>query len=391
MKQIDRSLIDTALSMSPEPFLRHSYGNDVHVSRSGHSISVEKVLRADKKSDGKWVSCTWIGDGIGDNIKLMNFISGLGFIQAVEELTGQCPFSDEPVRVPVMRRRRSSDFGINNRKEMSLPKFITDNRDGQDYLMSRGISQETIDKCEANGILGYTDIGVCFLGRNEFGTIKYIAHRYYEEQPVPDKPGKTRNKKDEYGSSKAYCFSIEPTEKDKPYHAFIVEGAINAMALADINSGIENDAVKNAVILTTGSVASKEWLSRDSVKNYLRNAVSVIMIGENEDAGTRHTKEEKQTLTDSARHKVIELIKEVTGIDDVKLIYPPKGFGDIADYHLAVTKKNEEKVMEQRIQKLYQTPAPALENTSNVNLRRVIVPRPDYMKNRKRQVLGIEP
>lgn len=383
-KTLDRSIVDTALCMSPEPFLRHYYGGDVKVTAGGRSISVRKVLRADKKTDGKWVSCTWVGEGIGDNIKLMNFLNGAGFVQAVEELTGQCPFSDNPVRVPTMKRR-TSYFDMADRMSLNIPQFITDSTEGHQYLESRGLSPEIIMRCEENKTLAYTADGVCFLGRNSFDTLKYIAHRYYKEQPVPDSPGETRNKKDEFGSSKIYCFSIPPKDEAAPFHVFIVEGAINAMAQADFNSESDDPAIQNAAIFTTGGVASRMWLSRQSTQDALKKAVSVTMIGENEGPGETKTREEKQQETDRSRHAVLEYIEEKTGVTP-RLIYPPEGCGDVADHRLAVVSERKCQLEKLREAELHQTKAPGLEvkeASPSAVVRRRIVVRPQNIQYRR--------
>ena len=376
-RQIDRSIVDQAKSTSPVMVLRHYYGGDVKETSGGRSISVKKVLRADKKPNGQWVSCQWHGEGIGDNIQLMQYCGALGFEDAVMVLTGQAPYMDKERvnRVANIRPRRSSQFSADNLalsdKHLSMPKFITDNRAGRDYLIGRGISLDTIRLCEEQKILGYTDDGVCFLGRDVSGTLKYIAHRYYKEMPIPDDPGETRNKKDAYGSQKTYCFNVVPRDSDKPFAAYIVEGGINALAVYDI---CRSRGEENVLIQTTGSVAGDDWMENPITAPLFKKAKTVTMIGEWESEGKRETKEEKQAKTDASRKRVLEQLAEKLGVH-ARLVYPNRNFGDIADFHKA---KGIEAGRIQEVAKIEELEKqPAIERPVRrppVAIRRVVLP-----------------
>ncbi len=334
---LDKRVIDLAREVTPEPFLRSIYGNDVKVTGGGRSISVSKVLRADKnRSSGEWVACDWQGGGIGDNIKLLNYVSGLDFGSAIVSLTGQTPFIDREVEPPPMAvcRRRRQYQGSEPAPSLHVPKFIDDFSQAREYLIGRGITPETIDEARGQGRLRATENSVCFIGTDKYGTLRYVAHRYYEKQPVPDSPGEFRNKKDEVGSSKVHCFWLPPPFPDMPKTGWIVEGGVNALALSDIlsreSSEFHSGGPQNPLILTTGGVAMRDWMANVETSTILRDCVSVTMVGENEHAATPEAAEKKQADTDRLRHVVLDALKERHGIA-ADLVFPPKWAEDTAD------------------------------------------------------------
>lgn len=360
---LDKRVIDLARGTSPEPFLRSIYGNDVKVTGGGRSISVSKVLRADRsRSTGEWVACDWQGGGIGDNIKLLNYVSGLDFGAAIVSLTGQTPFIDREVELPPMSisRRRKQYHDAAPSPTLHVPKFIDDFSKAQEYLLGRGITLETIEYARRLNRLKATDKSVCFIGVNKYNSLKYIAHRYYEPQPVPDDPETFRNKKDEVGSSKVHCLWLPPPFPDRPATGWIVEGGVNALALADIlardKSPFHSGGPQNPLILTTGGVAMRDWMNNVQTSEMLKRCTSVTMVGENEYAETEEKAEKKQNDTNRLRGIVLEALKERLGID-AALVFPPPGAEDTADMQKnymdalrqAKAKVKEEKIINARI------------------------------------------
>lgn len=320
------AIIEDAYRASPEPFLRSFYGNELKMSPSGRSLAVKGVLRADYKN-GRWVACDWSGGGIGGSVNIIRHVYNVGFKDAVELLTGQS-FSD-PVRAHPApqkpRLRRKTEAGPP--QILRVPDFVADKTEGRAYLQSRGVFLETIMRCEHEGSLAYTKNGLCFLGRNEMGAIRYVAHRFYREQEAPD--GSMRTKKDEVNSSKTYTFNIQP--KTERYATYLVEGGINALSLHDLLSRCGEDAF----IVTTGSVSARGWMKNPATLARIAKSTGIVMICENESAGKRATAERKQYETDGLRLKVLNDLRDALGEENalrITLAYPPVGYGDINDY-----------------------------------------------------------
>ncbi len=337
----DKTIVDEARQASPAACLRDIYGNAVTVSAGGRSISVKGVCRSDKKGDA-WVSCNWQGGGIGDNLKLMEHVRGLGFEDAVIALTGKTPILGANVRppppMPINKNPRHNVATV-KMKQIKIPAFIADFSQSRNYLLGRGISPEVIDRAHADGRLLATKDGVCFVGRDEHSAYRYIAHRYYTPQPVPNsKTGETRNKKDEVGSDKRYCFWLPPPQPDRPFSVWVVEGGTNALALADIlaknTSHFHNGGPQNALILTTGGVAMREWMKNPTTNPMIKEAVQanqrLVLVGEWESASTPEKLEKKVQDIADIRKRFLGDFEELFA-RPLEFIMPPKGMGDVAD------------------------------------------------------------
>lgn len=329
-------MIEDAYRASPEPFLRSMYGNELKVNPSGRSLSIKGVLRADYKN-GRWVACDWSGGGIGGSVNIIRHVYNIGFKEAVELLTGQS-FRDLVHDKPAPskpRVRRTTE--MQPPQILKVPEFIADKTQGQAYLQSRGVPLQVIAHCEREGSLAYTKDGLCFLGRDEIGAIRYVAHRFYQEQEAPD--GSMRNKKDELHSSKEYTFNIKP--RSERYATYLVEGGINALSLYDLLSRRGEEAF----IVTTGSVSARGWMKNPATLARIAKSTGIVMICENESPGTRATAERKQYETDGHRLNVLNDLRDALGSDlPITLAYPPDGFGDINDYMAHCAKSDADEV-----------------------------------------------
>ena len=304
-------------------------------------MSIKSVLRADYKN-GRWVACDWMGGGIGGSINIIRHTHNLGFKEAVELLTGQSfhdPVrSSPPTKAPRLRRTTA----LVQPKKIKVPTFLSDKTEGRAYLRSRGVSMEAIRHCEHAGSLAYTNDGVCFIGSDDAGDIRYIAHRFYQEQEAPD--GTMRNKKDELHSSKEYTFSIKP--EGGKYTTYLVEGGINALSLYDLLARKGEDAF----IVTTGSVSARGWMKNPSTLARIAKGGDIVMVCENESKGSRSTAERKQYDTDALRLDVLTDLRDAlkeAGYDQPRTIttaYPPVGFGDVNDYMAHVETMDHDRV-----------------------------------------------
>lgn len=341
IEEIDRGFIEEARRVSPLDFLYNACsGIPIKVSGKGTHISVSKILRADKTASGVWVACNWFGEGIGDNISLVqSLIPGTHFLDAIEMLTGVRPALG--MTAPRFKKRRRSSVSKESiMPKIKIPEWDTNNEKGRAWLRNRGISNQAISIAEKNGGLKYTPNGVAYIGYNDYGSIKYLALRYFVNQIDPE-DGSEFNKKDAYGSLKRYPFCILPEDNHSPYKAYIVEGGTNALAALDFAL----DKGQNVFIMTTGGVAIREWQENKTLMEKLKNAEKVFLIGENETEGTYHTAEEKQKMTNTIRDKIINELKEKDII--AKRINVPEEYEDMADYRLAFIQKNSIPRMEE--------------------------------------------
>lgn len=332
--KIPRDVIDQATRMSPVPFLRQKFGNDVKESRNGQSVSVNHVLRADYRN-GKWIACDWYGSGIGDNINIVRHVTGCNFEEAVMSLVGHIAYPEEniprPMPTPTAHRRRRV-FSAGPR--LTVPHFLTKDKPGYDvgrqYLLGRGIDLKTIIDAENEGAIGYLENAVAFLGRGSAGGILYVALRHFEMQTNKE-TGESYNKRDLAGSQKRFpmLLSMPVNDPSVPADVFIVEGGVNALAM----KMIADKESANAIVFTTGSVGARVWMDNIRIKEILNNAGSITIMGENEKANRRKDAATQQADIDEIRNNVKSEVEEMIGHRiSVTIAYPPKGYEDISDY-----------------------------------------------------------
>lgn len=301
---------------SPEEFLRGHFAN-LEFNRNRNSLRIEGVLRADLKPNGIWIACDWYGGGIGDPISIVRYITGCGFMEAVDELiksVGLAVISKPtPISAPVLTRP-------------NIPWSVSPHH-GRKYLLSRGISKETILLAEERRFLTYVDNAIMFLGRDwDNQEIRLASLRYYKPVIVPPFK-KLTNKRDLSGSCKDFPLLL-PGEKR---FIAIVEGGVNALATRDLF--LENDIARPTVI-ATGGVGILNWLQvNDNLKSIVQKADTIWLIAENEIKSETKTQEWKQKNTDVLREKTIEGIIHLRDGKPPFVIYPPEGAKDIADWH----------------------------------------------------------
>ena len=115
-------------------------------------------------------------------------------------------------------------------KPFVLPKCHSDNNRVIQYLMQRGLSEETIQMCINKGIL-YEDYhhNCCFVGKDENGMPRYATIR-------SSSPYHTFLM-DVKGSDKAYSFQIgTPTSKK----LFLFESAIDLLSYYELSANKQN-------------------------------------------------------------------------------------------------------------------------------------------------------
>jgi hypothetical protein len=144
----------------------------------------------------------WNRGGIGSAsaIDYLVKVQGVVFIEAVREVlsTG---LAHEPVNIPVTRRERV--LPVPERPVFKLPKKSPNNDNLIRYLLTRGISQDIIERCIEGKIL-YESRYLCspacvFVGRDDDDTARFANIRGID----------TGIKRDVAGSDKAYGFHLK--------------------------------------------------------------------------------------------------------------------------------------------------------------------------------------
>lgn len=346
--RLGSSDIQEARRTSPLGFLTSIYGK-VDIARSGNSLSVDKVLRCDKKPDGTWISCTWYSEGIGDNINLVQHVRGGSFAEAVGAITGRVFQNGQGPEMPASagprwgrmasRRRVCADVEMagneppmeRQRLDVSrLPPHADEEKAFRWLTEVRGISPHVVTRVLQGGNVRPTREGVMFLGRDEHNTIRYAAMRYYEKTVMPN--GKMGNKKDWPSSDKAYPFVL----REDDARVVLVEGAVNVLAVSDMM----DRAGTRGTIISTGSVGTRRFLQNPVLSAILTRARRVTLYGENESANSRRTAAEQQAATDRIRLDIALEIAELRNGGVPYLRWPPAGFGDAADYNLTLGERH---------------------------------------------------
>lgn len=319
-RELDPGAIEAAHRASPEAFLRRRYGREVQLDRSGRSIRIPKVLRADRNPDGSWIACDWHGGGIGDSIAVVRWATGCGFVQALEELVGDPTKPLPPAPPPPPQPPK---------KPPRLPR-LDGVDEGRAYLLGRGISQRTIRAAELARAVHYVRGAVVFLGRDHGShgaPVRLAALRYLEPIPVPDDEPMT--KRDLAGSDKDYPVLLP----GDPARVVVVEGGVNALAVQDICLYRSEEP---PTVIATGGVGVRSWIVANShVRALLVAAERVEIWCENEVSQDGDSATEKQAKTDLLRERLADEIALVRGGELPELVYPPEGVKDSADWILA--------------------------------------------------------
>jgi hypothetical protein len=175
------------------------------------------------------------------------------FIEAVREVlaTG---LAHESLNIPVTRRERVRPQP--ERPVFRLPKKSPNNDNLIRYLLTRGISQDIIERCIEDGIL-YENRYLCspacvFVGRDDDGKAKFANIRGID----------TEIKRDVAGSDKAYSFSL-PAQDATSKSLTVFESPIDALSHLTLGEldGWEQGCWRLS-LAGTASVALESFLKR---------------------------------------------------------------------------------------------------------------------------------
>jgi len=224
-------------------------------------------------SNGRWI---WNSAGIAGHgaLDYLCKFKGMPFIDAVNELT------DGPV--PTMTTTRpmpAKVVPIKQPKQFILPKANTTNKRAIAYLMSRGISNDIIQKCIRAGSLYEGITNACVFVGKDGDTPKFAATR----STIGDK------KKDVSGSDKQFSFSIQPENSDSANLA-VFESPIDAMAHHGVIKATGTDWDGHRLSLSgTTSIALTSFLERHPEIDHIYLCLDNDQAGQ--DASNRIVKE----------------------------------------------------------------------------------------------------
>jgi hypothetical protein len=319
--EVDPDEIDAARRVSPEAFLRSRYGGDVWANRSGTSIRVNGVLRADRRRDGFWVSCDWHGGGIGDNLALVRRETGCGFVEAVETMGGIVAVAAHAERAAAVTKKP-------DRPRVPHPAAQDE---GRACLRGRGISDGTIASAEDCGAVSYCRGAVVFLGRDHAtpgSPVRLAALRYLEARQGPD--GSPMTKRDLAGSDKTFPVLLPGGAEV----CCIVEGGTNALAVRDLWQALHGVV---PTVLATGGVGVRHWLETNPVaRHVVASADEVVIVGENEISHDGASDPKKQERTDRLRAMLADDVATARAGQRPRLDFPPPGIKDAADWNVAL-------------------------------------------------------
>lgn len=292
----------SARAVDPTAYLE-SFGYQVR--REGRHLSVrtsagDEVYRVTRQPDGHWVSCDLYGNGVGDNIALVQELEpGTTFPDAIYRLNGGAPLAQavQPVSGPP--------------KPPRLPRASEAHREaGRQYLANRGIDDQTMDEAERCGMLRYVPGGIVYAGMDESGTVRSATRRAIDAaDPV--------QKRDFRGTDKSYA----PILPGDPGTVWVVEGGTDALALHSMFRRLGR-ALPTVIVSGGSNVLS--WVQRCS--EVLARAVRVVLA-------TEHEKDaETLAKVEAGRAKQVAAIEAITG-EKPEIWTPPEGSKDLADYH----------------------------------------------------------
>jgi hypothetical protein len=283
------------------------------VKREGRHLSVydgkDEAYRITRKADGHWVACDHYGNGVGDNIALVQEIErNAGFAEAVYKLTG-APSVDITNKSNVDRNNNANV----DRQPPRLPIMSPADREpGRLYLRNRGISADTIAAAEQAGMVRYTRGAVLFVGTDSNGEVQNVTRRAID-------PADPVQKRDLRGSDKQY----PPVLPGQPGNStvWVVEGGADALAVHDLYARQGKPAP--AVVVSSGANVLS-WADNPEIQQLVRGRLVVVAEEREKDA-------DAQQRADNGHSRQREALQALGC--DVQTWRPREGYKDLADYN----------------------------------------------------------
>ena len=261
----------------------------VRDSRTQYSTKTHSSL---KISNGYW---NYFNGGFGGKnaVDYVEKMLGYEFPESIEyiikKMNGRIP-----VYIPQAEKR--------NNATLILPEKNDNTNRVKQYLNSRGIDNEIIQKCIEKHLI-YEEKhyhNAVFVGYDEMGNARYAGCRATNE---------SKFKSDATGSSKQYSFKLESNKKtDK---IFIFEGAIDALSYATLFKLYGQNWEDKTLISLAGVYQPAKIIEQSKVpvaiSNYLEKHPEVTKIYlclDNDEAGRNATNALKTVMSD--KYEIID-------------------------------------------------------------------------------------
>lgn len=261
----------------------------VRDSRTQYSTKTHSSL---KISNGYW---NYFNGGFGGKnaVDYVEKMLGYKFPESIEyiikKMNGRIP-----VYIPQAEKR--------NNVTLILPEKNDNTNRVKQYLNSRGIDNEIIQKCIEKHLI-YEEKhyhNAVFVGYDEMGNARYAGCRATNE---------SKFKSDATGSSKQYSFKLESNKKtDK---IFIFEGAIDALSYATLFKLYGQNWEDKTLISLAGVYQPAKIIEESKVpvaiSNYLERHPEVTKIYlclDNDEAGRNATNALKTVMSD--KYEIID-------------------------------------------------------------------------------------
>ena len=302
------------------------------VKRVGRYLSVrdgdgDERYRVNQDTDGHYVACDKYGGGVGDNVALIrDAIPGLSYPDALDMLNRR--------RAPAVAARHDEKKKLPQQKPFTMPDASASWDDmGRRYLRKRQISEKTIKKAEAAGMVRFTQGAVVFVGRDQRGQPKSGAMRSIENPLLPPPWKGDRNKSNRAGIKTSAYTPVLPGD---PSQVWLVEGGVDALAVHDLH---ERAGLPVPTVIVTNGCGNRSFITAaDGRAREVLAAASTIRIAldrELDEYG--YPDDEKQARTNAAHEDQGAAIQEEFPDKEVRYSMPPPQNKDLAEMLLKVS------------------------------------------------------
>lgn len=289
-KYIPPDLLEKAKQVDLLTFLKNYYPNElVRETRTQYATRTHSSL---KISNGFWHWCS-VGIGGRNAVDYLEKVMGMKFPDSAQFVLDKLQ-----IKTPIFEEKQEK----RNRVTLILPEKNDDKTRAKNYLKSRGIDEEIIQKCIEKQLI-YEEKhyhNVVFVGYDEMGNAKYAGCRATNNSNV---------KMDATGSNKMYSFRLESNEKtDK---IFIFEGAIDLLSYATLFKLYGQKWEDKTMISLAGVYQPAKVLEQSKVpvtiENYLKKHPEITKIYlclDSDEAGRNATKALKTVMAD--KYEIID-------------------------------------------------------------------------------------
>ena len=289
-KYIPPELVEKAKQMDLLTFAKNYYPNEiVQETRTQYATKRHSSL---KISNGFWHWCS-VGIGGRNAVDFLEKVMKMKFPDSVEFVLNQMQ-----IKTPIFEEKQEK----RECKKLILPEKNNEETKVKNYLKSRGIDEEIIQKCLEKHLIYEEKYyhNVVFVGYDELGNAKYAGCRATNNSNV---------KMDATGSNKMYSFKLESNEKtDK---IFIFEGAIDLLSYATLFKLYGQNWEDKTMLSLAGVYQPAKILEQSkipvAIENYLKKHPEITKIYlclDSDEAGRNATKALKIVMSD--KYEIID-------------------------------------------------------------------------------------